>query len=120
MAMKTYNFKVVVEPDEDFDGNPSGWHAYCPALHEQGAATWGGTREEALRNIEEVVRLVMESMVEHNERLPEALVGEVEVTVEPRVAVTVRAGLPVPRRLPICPTGDHGDRVRADPRHDGA
>ena len=49
----------------------------------------GQTREEALRNIEEVVRLVMESMVEHGERLPESLRGEVEVTVEPRVAVTL-------------------------------
>jgi hypothetical protein len=26
----TYNFKIVVEPDEDFDGNPAGWHTYCP------------------------------------------------------------------------------------------
>ena len=81
--MRTYIFNVVVEPDEDR------WHAYCPALHEQGVATWGHTCEEALRNIEEVVRLVMESMVEHDERLPEAVRGEVEVTVEPRVAVTV-------------------------------
>ena len=29
--MKTYSFKVVVEPDEDVLGNPA-WHAYCPAL----------------------------------------------------------------------------------------
>jgi hypothetical protein len=28
--MKTYTFKVVVEPDEDALGNPA-WHAYCPA-----------------------------------------------------------------------------------------
>ncbi len=62
--MKTYALKVVVEPDEDR------WHAYCPALHEQGAATWGYTREEALKSIEEVVHLVTESMVEHNEPLP--------------------------------------------------
>lgn len=39
--MKTYNFKVVVEPDEDFEGNPSGWHAFCPALESLGGATWG-------------------------------------------------------------------------------
>jgi hypothetical protein len=39
--MKTYNFKVVVERDEDFDGNPSGWHAYCPALETMGGSTWG-------------------------------------------------------------------------------
>jgi predicted RNase H-like HicB family nuclease len=81
--MRTYTFNIVVEPDEDR------WHAYCPALHGKGAATWGHTREEALRNIEEVVRLVMESMVEHDEQLPESLRGEVEVTVEPRVAVTL-------------------------------
>jgi predicted RNase H-like HicB family nuclease len=81
--MKTYTFKVVAEPDEDR------WHAYCPALHEQGAATGGYTREEALKSIEEAVRLVIESMVEHNEPLPEAIRDEVEVTVEPRVAVTV-------------------------------
>jgi hypothetical protein len=31
MAM-TYNFKIVVEPDEDFYGNPAGWYAYCPVL----------------------------------------------------------------------------------------
>jgi hypothetical protein len=33
--LKTYTFKVVVEPDEDR------WHAYCPALERQGASTWG-------------------------------------------------------------------------------
>jgi len=33
--MKTYIFKVVVEPDEDR------WHAYCPVLEDKGGATWG-------------------------------------------------------------------------------
>jgi len=87
--MKTYNFKVVLEPDEDFDGNPSGWHAYCPALERQGASTWGATEAEAIKNIGNVVRMVVESMREHGEPLPEEPTGEVEVTVEPRVAVTV-------------------------------
>jgi predicted RNase H-like HicB family nuclease len=87
--MKTYSFKVVMEPDEDFDGNPSGWHAYCPALEGQGASTWGATEGEALKNISEVVRMVVDSMLEHGDRLPEEPVDQVEVTVEPRVAVTV-------------------------------
>ncbi len=39
----THTFRVVVEPDAD------AWHAYCPALKAYGAATWGTTREEALR-----------------------------------------------------------------------
>lgn len=85
----TYNFKVVIEPDEDFDGNPAGWHAYCPVLKEQGASTWGETREAALKNIDEVPHLVVESMLEHGERIPEEPADEVEVSVEPRVAVTV-------------------------------
>jgi predicted RNase H-like HicB family nuclease len=87
--MKTYNFKVVIEPDENFDGHPYGWHAYCPALEQQGASTWGETPEEALKNVDEVVHLVVESMLAHGEHIPEEPADQVEVTVEPRVAVTV-------------------------------
>ena len=45
--MKTYNFRIVVEPDGER------WHAYCPALLGQGGATWGHTQQEALKNIQE-------------------------------------------------------------------
>ena len=79
--MTSYVFKVVVEPDEDR------WHAYCPALVERGAATWDATREEALANIEDVVKIVVASMVEHGEAIEP--VDTVEVSREPRVAVTV-------------------------------
>src|SRR5260370_930465 len=65
--MKTYTFNVVVEPDEDR------WYAECPVLVHQGASTWGYTREEALRNIEDVVRMVVESLIEHGEPVPEAI-----------------------------------------------
>jgi predicted RNase H-like HicB family nuclease len=81
--MKTYVFKVVVEPDDD------AWFASCPALESQGAATWGDTQEEALKNIEEVVRMVVESLVEHGEPLPQTSSDQVEVSYEPRVTVTV-------------------------------
>jgi predicted RNase H-like HicB family nuclease len=87
--VRTYNFKVVVEPDEDFDGNPSGWHAYCPVLESQGASTWGETEAEAIKNINAVVRMVLESMLEHGELIPEEPADQVQVTLEPRVAVTV-------------------------------
>ena len=56
--MKTYTFKVVVEPDGDR------WHAYCPALEQYGAATWGYTEEEALRHIQEVVQMVVDELRE--------------------------------------------------------
>jgi predicted RNase H-like HicB family nuclease len=93
MAMKTYNFKVVIEPDEDFDGNPSGWHVYCPALEKLGGSTWGETREEALKNINEVVRMIVEEFVEEGKPLPEGPKDSVEVEEisqeQPRIAVTV-------------------------------
>jgi antitoxin HicB len=81
--MKTYVFKVVVEPDDD------AWFASCPALESQGAATSGDTKEEALKNIEEVVQMVVESLVEHGEPLPQASSDQVEVSYEPQVTVTV-------------------------------
>ena len=80
--MKTYTFRVVVEPDEDR------WFAHVPLLSEQGAATWGSTQEEALNNIREVLQMTLESMMEHGEQIPTEP-GEVQVSIEPRVSVTV-------------------------------
>jgi len=57
--LKSYLFKIVIEKDEDV------YHAYCPAL--KGASTWGYTKEEAIRNIQEVIQMVVESMMEHGE-----------------------------------------------------
>ena len=81
--MKTYVFRVVVQPDEDR------WAAYCPALEKYAAATWGYTREEALKNIQEVVELVLQELVEDKEPIPEEPSDEVFVSAEPRVAVTI-------------------------------
>ena len=90
--MKTYTFKVVVEPDEDAAGNPA-WHAYCPALESIGGATSGRTREEALKNINELVRMIVEEFAEEGRQLPEGpadAVEAAEISVEaPRIAVTV-------------------------------
>ena len=65
---------MVVEPDDD------AWRAYAPELEERGASTWGKTREEAIRNIQEVVQIVIEEMLEDGEPLPEGVtVSEREV-----------------------------------------
>ncbi len=81
--MKTYVFRVVVEPDEDR------WAAYCPVLKKYAAATWGYTREEALENIREVIEMTIASMLEHGEQVPEETGTDVQVFSEPQVAVTV-------------------------------
>ncbi|MBZ5591380.1 MAG: type II toxin-antitoxin system HicB family antitoxin [Acidobacteriia bacterium] len=90
--MKTYTFKVIVEPDEDAQGNPA-WHACCPALESIGAAASGRTRDEALKNINEVVHMIVQEFIEDGKPLPEGPEGSVEVEEisqeQPRIAVTV-------------------------------
>jgi predicted RNase H-like HicB family nuclease len=77
--MKSYIFSVLLEPDEDV------WRAYVPELETKGAATWGHTREEALKNIQDVAQMVIEELLEDGESLP----ASITVSDHPLVAVTV-------------------------------
>jgi len=77
--MKSYVFPVVIERDEDV------WRAYVSELESKGAATWGYTKEEALKNIQEVAQMVIEELLEDGESLP----STVTVSDGPVVAVTV-------------------------------
>jgi predicted RNase H-like HicB family nuclease len=77
--VKSYIFPIVVEQDED------SWRAYVPELESRGAATWGKTREEAIRNMQEVAQLVIEELLEDGEPVP----AGIRVSENPVVAVTV-------------------------------
>jgi predicted RNase H-like HicB family nuclease len=77
---------VVIEEDPFEDGRMA-YHAYCPIL--KGASTWGYTKAQALKNIQEVVWLTVESMIEKKEPIPTEPEPEVRIFPEPRVAVTV-------------------------------
>jgi predicted RNase H-like HicB family nuclease len=81
--MKTYTFKVVVEPDE------GGYHAYCPALRNYGAVTQGATEEEALKNINEVVQMIVDELREDGKPMPTGSGDDVEVFDGTRVAITI-------------------------------
>jgi predicted RNase H-like HicB family nuclease len=81
--MKTYAFKAVVEPDD------GGYHAYCPALRSFGAVTQGATESEALRNINEVVRMIVDELHEDGIALPAASAADLEIFEDTRIAVTV-------------------------------
>jgi predicted RNase H-like HicB family nuclease len=83
---KTYLFKVVVERDAFEDGREA-WTAYCPGL--KGTTTWGETYEQALKNAQEVIQIVIESMVEHGEPIPVNLDQGVIVADQPLVVVKV-------------------------------
>ena len=60
--MPTYQFTVVIEPDED------AFHAFVPAL--PGCHTFGMTVDEARANIVEAMALHVESMQEDGEPVP--------------------------------------------------
>jgi len=85
---KTYVFKIVIEDDIFEDGRPA-YHAYCPALQQYGAATWGETKEEALQHIQEVVEMVVEGLLEDSIQISDSPQPDVTLVAEPRVALTV-------------------------------
>ena len=61
--MMTYIFKIVIEEDPFSDGQMA-YHIYCPALKDYAASTWGYTREEAIKNIQEVIQMIIGELSE--------------------------------------------------------
>ncbi len=51
--------------------------------------SWGQTPEAAMRNIQEVVEMVIESLIEEGERIPEEPNNQAQVSDVPEVSVTV-------------------------------
>lgn len=61
--MKTYTFRVIVEPDEK-----NTFHGYVPAL--PGCHTWGKTLEETKKNLRDAIQAYIVSLVEDKEPVP--------------------------------------------------
>lgn len=84
--MKSYVFRVIVEPDQMPDGTRA-YHASAPAL--AGCHTWGHSPEEALANAREAVELYVADLIDAGEPVPvDPGQGTIELDV-PAVAVTV-------------------------------
>ena len=79
-SVKSYVFKVVVEPDEFEDGRKA-FSAHCPDL--PGALTWGNTEAEALDKIKEAIQLVVEELQNQGKEIPAPAIES------PAVLVTV-------------------------------
>ena len=75
----TYVFKVVLEPDQ-YESGEEAWMAYCPVL--PGTTTFGKTKDDALRNVRDVVQMALETMIEDGDPIPvESVKGAVKSTV---------------------------------------
>jgi antitoxin HicB len=79
-GMPTYVFRVELIEEED-----GRWSAGVPVL--PGCATWGYTREEALKNIHDAVEAYIRDVQKAGEEIPKDTT--IEVIIEPAVAVTV-------------------------------
>jgi predicted RNase H-like HicB family nuclease len=77
----TVKFTVIRTPDEE-DG---GYVAECPAI--PGCISEGDTVEQALANIKEAIEGCLESMLVHQQELPEE---------QPTTVATVDIDVPVP------------------------
>ncbi len=84
--MMSYTFRVVIEEDPFEDGRMA-YHVWVPAL--KGCHTWGYTKEEALKNVQELVEACLEDLMKHGEPIPEGPPSEVTVFSEPVVTVTL-------------------------------
>jgi len=76
--MKVYDFKVLLEPDEEVGG----YVVTCPTL--PGCYSQGETIQEAMVNIREAIELCLEDLVERGQSVPDSantLIGTVLVTV---------------------------------------
>ncbi len=74
--MQIYNYTIIFEREDD-----GGYHVFCPAL--KGCHSQGNTYDEALFNIQDAMRLFLESLIAHNEAIPEE-----DIMIKPlRIAV---------------------------------
>ncbi|MGH6895623.1 MAG: type II toxin-antitoxin system HicB family antitoxin [Geminicoccales bacterium] len=78
--MRSYVFRA--ELIEEDDGR---WSAGAPLL--PGCATWGATKEEALRNLHDAVEIYLRDVERAGAEIPSG--APREVTDEPVVAVTI-------------------------------
>ena len=68
-------YRVLIEQDED-----GVFVAKCPSL--PGCISQGGSRKEALENIQDAIKGYLESLKNHNEPIPPSIEEEIiEVTI---------------------------------------
>ncbi len=101
--MKTYSFQVVLEKDKwpDEPDENAVWRAYIPALEHQGAASWGYTQKEALKNLQDAIDFLVESLLAESDEIDlESLLAheeessseghsQIQVSDIPLIAITV-------------------------------
>ena len=87
--MKSYIFKVVFERDKwpEEPDEKAIWRAYIPVL--PAAHAWGNTQQEAFEHLKNAVDLIIEDLMEEGKPIPTDDAGQVQVSLEPLLTVTI-------------------------------
>jgi predicted RNase H-like HicB family nuclease len=78
--LKTYIFQVDLEKEED-----GRWSAVVQSL--PGCATWGYSKQEALKALQEATQAYVQTLLEQGKQVPSSV--DIEVKETPAVSVTV-------------------------------
>ena len=78
--LKTYIFPVDLEQEED-----GRWSAVVQSL--PGCATWGYSKQEALKALQEATQAYVQTLLEQGKQVPSST--DIEVIETPAVSVTV-------------------------------
>ena len=78
--LKTYIFPVELEQEED-----GRWSAVVQSL--PGCATWGYSKQEALKALQEATQAYIQTLLEQGKQVPTSV--DIEVKETPAVSVTV-------------------------------
>ena len=78
--LKTYIFPVDLEQEED-----GRWSAVVQSL--PGCATWGYSKQEALKALQEATQAYIQTLLEQGQPVPSST--DIEVKESPAVSVTV-------------------------------
>lgn len=62
--MNSHTFRIIIEPDEG-----ATFHGYVPRL--PGCHTWGKTIGETRKNLQDAIRVYLESLLDDGEAIPE-------------------------------------------------
>jgi predicted RNase H-like HicB family nuclease len=87
MQTKVFNYRVIIKPDERTGNGKACFSAFCPTL---GIADDGDTFEEALANIEKLIKFHLECLAAEKARIP-VDEPEKEILTTAKIRLSARA-----------------------------
>lgn len=82
MQAQILNYRIIIEPEKM--GRKTVYNAYCPTL---GVADWGDSVEEAIKNIQSLMKFHIECLLEDKVEVPVDNL-EKEIVASTKISIT--------------------------------